>query len=317
MANIINLTFSNTVELEQEKFEYTGDTNNNTDIGWFLGTSGGATGYINIQGSGIVTSSHASTDPFDRVTNTGSTGSDNRFTNGDPYIITFNDYLISITRSIHHLRKITGFTSNTFNFQYFDDRAGSYLTYFSNSYSSNTIADSGLISPTPFSDSFRITLDNSNTWSVWEVYLYGFLRRKDGEPIGFITPPTTFNQLKDINNLSIPGQIGYDGFVNSNYNAPYTIRRETLTGTFNVTSTGSGNVNILNPNGANRTVNLNANNTPRLDHYIRLVNIDGAFALNVYEFDGGPFIVELSNVTGILTAEFIYNQTDNTWEVTY
>lgn len=314
MANVINLQFSDTVEINQVRLDYTGNEDDDTDIGYFIGTDANTTAYTNLLSSGEVTSGGAaeiSTTQFDRTKLQSATPATDH-----NWLMT--NYVISLTDLVLWHENNTSGTQN-FVVEAFNERTNVYEqigSFTANSTSEVKIAITCTMNF--YSDDIRVrrTSGAANP-EITEIYMYGFLRRKNGGSLGLLPPPTIFEDLADskVDTSFADGWVKYVNFIIPDYRYAFISSPVVLTGTFTLGSLQQSNVIALDPNSADRDVILPQE--PHLDHYVRFISLDGSNNLNIKETAAGPTIVTLSNATTILTAEFIWEQTDQTWHATY
>lgn len=315
MANVINLQFSDKIEGNQHYAGYTGTVGDNTDIGYFIGSANGTMAYSNIFTSGEVTSTigpAVSANTFNRVNLESAT-----FTAG-PHDWDLTNYTVSLdTLVIWHENNTS--SNQNFEVRAYDERVNAFVTV--GSFSSNSTSEvqkTITITMDFYTDQFEIhRTSGSTSTEITEIYMYGWMRRKNGNSLGLLTPPAIVEDLNDmkIDTTFEDGWVEYEGWMYTNYRHAYETSATTLTGNYTIGSGQQSNVVAINPNGSPREVYLPIE--PKLDMYWRVINTDGSNALTIKEYSGGPTIVELSNATTILSAEFIWEETDEVWHATF
>lgn len=314
MANVISLQFSDTIEVNTGRLDYTGNDLDDNDIGYWIGTQGYSVAYSDISLSGEVTATPNITSSFNRNTTADSV---NIITNGANVDWTFANYVILPTSITLAIRGDGSSTTIDFTLQAANESGGyDILGSFTQALGSSYARYNFSVSPDFWSRSFRFVKSSGNNVRIEEIYMYGAFRREDNDTLGFFPANGTVEAVKDsvLSINSTNGPLDYQGKLDSRLNVILAATRITLTGDITIGDKGQDIILSFDPNGANRNIILPQN--PRLDHYLKIINVDGANALNIRETVGGPIIQELSNASTVLTLEAIWVQEDSTWHIT-
>lgn len=150
---------------------------------------------------------------------------------------------------------------------------------------------------------------------LYNVSIFGEVFHRNNNILSPIKTPTTIETFTD---SFIPIDVLEEGVINKNTSLvlrqqrPFRTIALTLTATYSIPSTGEFNAFIINPNGANRIVNLPLN---PLDHqYVRIVNTNGGFSLDVRDSNTITSVQILSNATSTNMLEAVWSGTQ--WIVT-
>lgn len=313
MANVISLQFSDQIQTNVGRFDYTGDVLDDTDLNYWLGTSGNTVSYVDVSTSGILTVSGGLSAAFNR----------NQFVDSGVTITstatwTYADYSVLTSRILISLRDSGGGGGACHFVIEAKNSSGVYETITSfNSTIGGGFAYIDLpCTPKYWSKDFRFNRISGVTVRIDEIYIYGALRREDNNTLGLFPANSTIETVKDsqLNINSIKGPLNYQAALSSKPNNITSNIRTILTGDLELGNKGRHTIISLDPNSATRNVILPQ--FPRLDHYLKLINVDGTSIINVRETVGGPIIQELSNASTILTLEAIWDQTDGVWHIT-
>jgi len=312
MANIISLQFSDQVEAVTGKLDYTGDDTDDADIGYWIGTDGYASAYSDIRVAGEVGAASQLTTCFNRGLAVDATSSI-----ASTAAWSFANYVLlptSITLAIR------GDSAGNRDFLLeAENESGVYESIGQFSAVNLPTGYNRINFPVKanfWSKSFRFNKTLGGNLRIDEIYMYGAFRREDNSSLGLFSANSTVESVKDsvLDVASINGPLDYQGKLDSKSNIILTGNRVTLTGDITIGNKGNHLIQSLDPNGANRNVVLPQ--FPRLDHYQKIINVDGANALNIREVVGGPIIQELSNSSTVLSVECIWDQEDSTWHIT-
>ena len=315
MANVISLQFNDKALYPEAKYTFSSNQDTN-GIFYALGSDFGNAAWANPSGE-YTTSGTGGAGPLTNMTNRVYNSGNYTLDDTEYGQLILNDYLFLPTRVYIAASSNTG--GGALTGVSILDNAGNPVQLASFTSPSGGSQDFNVGTNTDiWTDTIRITnINGSAQVYVYEIEIYGKLRRKDGEDIALFTPAVDFQNYVDaaISPTGTGRLIRYeDGFFKSYNDTKFFAARAVLTG--NVTFDNNA-VNMLytyDPNGADRDIVLPQ--APRIDQYIRIVSIDGNNKLNIKETAAGPVVVDLSNSTGNLTAECIWEAENSVWHIT-
>jgi len=312
MANIITLQFNNQINVNTGKLNYTGNDLDNNDITYWIGSNGFSQAYSNVRVSGEVVASSLLDNAWTKDTATDggivSTTADWGFTN---YVVLPSSITLAIRGSS---------TSGTRDIQFEaknDDGDYEIIGIFPATNLGTPYARISFPIDNQFwTKDFRFSLTAGDTLIIDEIYMYGSFRREDNSSLGSFPANGTIEDVKDsiLNNSSVTGPIDYQASLSSKPNIIQTADRRTLSGDLTLDNLANHIILSCDPNGSSRNVILPQQ--PRLDHYLKIINVDGSFPINIRETVGGPIIEELSNANSVLALEAIWESTDSIWHIT-
>lgn len=313
MANVISLKFGDQINTVTGRLDYTGNELDDNDIGYWIGTAGNTVAYSDIRLSGEVVVGSTLLNAFNRNTATDSGSS----ISTTPQAWTFNNYVLLPT-SISLFWRTDSAATIDIEISY-ENENGVYesLGVFTETPGTSGAYFNYPVFPQFWSKSFRIArVGSGSNFRVDEIFMYGAFRREDNSTLGLFPANSTIETVKDsqLNINSIDGPLNYQAALSSKPNNITSNIRTILTGDLELDNKGRHTIISLDPNGATRNVILPQ--FPRLDHYIRIINVDGSSVINVRETVGGPVIQELSNASTVLTLEAIWVQEDSIWHIT-
>ena len=311
MANIISLRFNNQIEVNTGKLIFTGNETDDTDIGYWIGTEGYASPYTDISTNGEVTNDAVLSPSWNR-----NTTADASVAISNTADWQFNNYIL-LPSSISLALRVGSTAAIDFQIE-LEDEDGNYINIgnFTQVLDSNYTIYNFPVDPSFWSKSFRFNKTFGTTVLIDEIYIYGSFRREDNTRLGLFPANSTIENVKDsqLNINSTTGPLEYLGQLSSKPNIIQQTKRITLSNNITLDNLGEATILTIDPNGVNRDVILPQ--APRLDHYIKIINIDGNNSLNIKDTSTGNIIQELSNATTILSLEAIWDQTDGIWHIT-
>ena len=309
MANVITLQFRDNVEARVSRNDYTGDRLDYTDIEYALGTNFGATSYINVSSTGLVSASSLS-QAFDRnestVTSTLSSAT-----------WTYNQHVVNISDVVMRIVP-TSAIPTTFQLQA-RNQFGAWIPLQEVTVSSTTdqVIEFRNCDHDFTCEEIRIVrVSGTSNFQLYEIHSYGYVKSDENIILGSLPAPTSIETIADsrLNTLvtQSKGAIDYRQTLDAKDDITFETIRLTLSSNYTIPSDLPYTVLTIDPNGVNRDVILPQ--TPQVNHYVKIISVDGNNFLEIKETSAGSSIVSLSNSTGTLTAEFTWNSTNQTWE---
>lgn len=161
----------------------------------------------------------------------------------------------------------------------------------------------------------RFSLSTTSAVRLYQIYVYGEIIQEQENKLPATSGATTIEAFTDsfIDVAPISeGTIIKDGSLKLEPRKAHTIRRQTLTSTYDIPDNAQFNVWNFDPNSANRVVNLPR--YPQFNHYLRINNLDGGFQIRVNDSDHSTLIQNLSNANGPNTLEAVW--ANDQWIIT-
>lgn len=316
MANIISLTFSNSVALSAEKYVY----QNNTDDDIFNGINSDF-GNVTLAYNASEFTTPSGPSPIDRPA--GGFATINAAAESWKVQI-LNYYVVPYYMVINISSSSTGSpvdisvsartglnnSTDTFDKVLFD----TVNTNETAVYTGKEVA----LEYRTLTDTFAVRVDTGRpngepSCSIFQLYIYGYIFRKDNTTLPPVKAATLLGDMKDSFTAvseDTEGVLEHRNVLHVVPNTVFKTSTETLTGNITLDNTGESTVFIFDPNGADRDVVLPEN--PVLDQYIKIININGTNKLIVKE--DTTVLVNLSNADITLVSELIFDGTE--WIIT-
>ena len=320
MANIINSTFSGQVTLKSTKILYTADDDDDIIIGVWSDFGNSTFNYT----TGMTDAGPAPSTSYNEANvinnTTNSTATFGQASPANWLNLEFNDYRFRPTDIVvYAAANVASGGPYDIEFNCYNDSSGATSSYVE---TLSAVVPNNLVygyyritnlAEKVFHDCNGIGVRlPATTIRVARFYIYGEVFHEDFDDLPPVGAATTIEAFSD----SLVGQDSDTEGILYKRNLlavrPYRplvggVQSFTAGGTVQFSDEHPYNISLINPGGAARQVNLAV--TPPRHHQVRIINTDGAFALNIYEGDGTTFIQELSNSSGALILDVAWDGT--------
>lgn len=309
MANVINSSFSGQVNLKRAKVLYTADDDDDLIVGVWSDFGNSAFSYSSGMGDvGPGSVGYTEINVINNLTN--DAGTFGQAASANQYIgLDFDDYRFRPTDVVMYATSTSGGgpydaiirvyndTSGTNEIIYSETVVGGLPGFGSNAYIRITDLQEKVLK-----DCNGIQIAGSTTGiRVFRLYVYGEVWHEDNIDLPPVAAATTIESFTDSmvgEDDDTEGILYKRNFLTVRPYGPLTggILTATLSGNAPFTDNHPYPVTQYNPNGANRQVYLPV--APPKNFQSRLINLDGAFTISIYEGDQTTLIQNLSNADG-------------------